>query len=70
MSASAALRDVKSYMEWWGWTDGGSPGSVKKDYDGHVIARHGDAQWIRDVDEACATLRRLHDRILGQAQER
>lgn len=62
----AALDDVKSYMEFWGWTDGGGPGSVKYDYERRVCARYGGAQWIADVERACETLKRLHDRILGQ----
>lgn len=57
-----ALADVKSYMEFWGWSNGGGPGSVKRDADSKVIAQHGDAQWIADVDEACNTLDRLHAR--------
>jgi hypothetical protein len=47
------LKEVKSWMNWWGWTDGGAPGSVKKDADGKVVAHHGDATWIDDVQEAC-----------------
>ncbi len=57
-----ALDDVKSYMEFWGWSNGGEPGSVKRDADGQVIARHGGAQWIADVERACATLERLASR--------
>lgn len=54
-----ALKDVKSYMGFWGWTDGGAPGSVKLDADGCEVARHGDAEWIDDVQEACDTLGRI-----------
>jgi hypothetical protein len=57
------LSEVKSYMEWWGWTHGGEPGSVKRDASGEVTARHGDAQWIADVEKACATLERLRERL-------
>lgn len=53
------LREVKSWMNWWGWTDGGNPGSVKKDADGKIIAHHGDMTWIDDVQEACDTIERL-----------
>ena len=56
------LREVKSYMNFWGWTDQGNPGSVKKDVDGKVIAHHGDATWISDVDRACDIIKRLADR--------
>ena len=55
----STLRDVKSYMEFWGWTSGGAPGSVKQDAGGGVIARHGDAAWIEDVQKACDTLDRI-----------
>lgn len=57
----SALDEVKSYMEWYGWKNGGNPGSVKM-VEGKVVATHGDATWIEDVDKACQTLQRLHDR--------
>lgn len=63
-----ALNDVKGYMEFWGWSDGGGPGSVKRDDGGRMIAKHGDAQWQTDVEMACATLMRLQDRILSAGQ--
>jgi len=62
-----SLDEVKSYMEFWGWKNGGNPGSVKME-DGRVVATHGDATWIADVESACATLKRLHDRALGVEQ--
>lgn len=52
------LREVKSWMQFWGWTNGGNPGSVKKDVDGKTIAVHGDATWIDDVQEACDATQR------------
>ena len=55
------LREVKSYMEFWGWTNGGNPGSVKHDLEKQIIAHHGDATWIADVDKACDTIKRLAD---------
>jgi hypothetical protein len=58
----SSLNDVKSYMEFWGWTNGGSPGSVKYDAEHRVIAQHGDAQWIDDVERACDTAQRIYDR--------
>lgn len=64
----SALDDVKGYMEFWGWTDGGNPGSVKKDEHGNVIARHGDRHWVADVDNACNTLKRIADRALAESQ--
>ena len=57
----SALDDVKSYMDFWGWTDGGNPGSVKYDAERRVIARYGGSQWIADVERACETLKRLAD---------
>jgi hypothetical protein len=59
---STALDLVKSYMSLWGWSDAGNPGSVKRDADNKIIARHGDAVWIADVQLACASLIRLADR--------
>jgi len=58
------LDDVKGYMEFWGWTNGGNPGSVKKDSRGRVIAIHGDPNWAADVENACATLKRIYDTAL------
>lgn len=55
----SALNDVKGYMDFWGWSDGGNPGSKKTDEAGRVIAKHGDATWIADVQKACDTLGRL-----------
>lgn len=53
------LREVKSYMDFWGWTNGGNPGAVKHDLEGHVIASHGDLIWVQDVEKACDTIKRL-----------
>lgn len=56
------LDEVKSYMRWYGWTDGGNPGSVKVNSDtSKIIARYGDETWIADVGRACATLDRVAD---------
>lgn len=56
------LTEVKSYMQWWGWTNGGNPGSVKQDLNGKTIAHHGDMTWIEDVEKACDTIKRITDR--------
>jgi hypothetical protein len=56
-----ALQDVKGWMSWWGWTNDGEPGSVKKDADGNVIGRHGDPLWQRDVEYACYKSQKRHD---------
>lgn len=57
------LREVKSYMEFWGWTNGGGPGAVKFGVMNKIIAHHGDAVWIKDVEEACAVINRLADMV-------
>jgi hypothetical protein len=46
------LDDVKSWMGFMGWSDGGSPGSLKRGTDGNVIASYGGKQWLADVEEA------------------
>jgi hypothetical protein len=53
------LREVKSYMEFWGWTNGGGPNAVKLDEDRRIIAYHGDETWSKDVEEACKVIQRL-----------
>lgn len=64
----SALDDVKGYMEFWGWTNGGSPGSVKRDSRDQIIARHGDAIWAADVENACNTIKRIADRALASQE--
>lgn len=54
----AALEKVKSWMTFFGWTNGGSPGAVKTEYGGTVVARYGDANWIKDAEEASAKVER------------
>jgi hypothetical protein len=56
---STTLDEVRSYMSFWGWSDGGNPGSTKRDAANNVIARHGDDTWMADVELACVTLMRL-----------
>jgi hypothetical protein len=51
--STGILDGVKSWMSFIGWTDGGSPGSVKRDANNKVVAHHGDATWIEDVQD-CA----------------
>jgi len=60
--AKATLRDVKSFMEFWGWTNGGGLNSMKFNDDGRIVGYHGDATWIKDVEEACAMIGRLAER--------
>lgn len=47
------LDEIKRWMKFIGWTDGGNPGSVKKDADGEIVAHHGDATWVEDVQDCC-----------------
>lgn len=47
------LSKVMSWMRFFGWTGDGGPGSVKHNADDHTIARHGDATWVKDVEDAC-----------------
>lgn len=60
------LREVKEYMEFWGWTNGGGPGAVKFGVMNKILAYHGDATWIADVEKASATIGRLADRVKGR----
>lgn len=62
----STLDDVKSYMEFWGWKNGGNPGSVKLDADDKVIAIHGGATWISDVEEACQILKWIAHRAAAR----
>lgn len=65
----SVLKEVKSWMQFWGWTDGGNPHSVKHDADGKVIAKHGDATWIRDVQDACERISRAEIRAELERRE-
>ena len=53
---SEALDLVKCTMALWGWSDGGEPGSVKRDESNEVIALHGDRIWQADVELASVAL--------------
>jgi hypothetical protein len=53
------LDEVRSYMGFLGWSDGGSPGSVKRDANGKVIAHYRDNAWMADIERACVELMRL-----------
>ena len=47
-------------MSFFGWSDGGNPGSVKRDAGGNVIAHYHDGAWIEDIERACAMMCLLH----------
>lgn len=47
-----SVAEVKSWMTFLGWTNGGEPGSRKAATDGVEIARHGDEMWKADVEHA------------------
>jgi len=54
-----ALDDVKSWMRFYGWTNGGGHGAVKLNARSQTIGCHGDAVWIKDVDEAIDAVDRV-----------
>jgi hypothetical protein len=56
---ATTLDEVRSYMGSLGWSDGGNPGSVKRNADNQVIAHYHDDTWIADVERASAELMRL-----------
>lgn len=49
----ARLDRVKSWMGFFGWTNGGGPGSVLRDAAGTFVADYGSQRWKRDVISAC-----------------
>lgn len=53
------LKEVQSWMGFYGWEDGGRPGSTKRDGKGRVVASHGDETWDGDVSDAIVTIERL-----------
>lgn len=53
------LKEVQSWMEFYGWENGGRPGSAKRDAKGRQIASHGDETWNGDVSDAIVTIDRL-----------
>jgi hypothetical protein len=48
----ARLREVKSWMKWWGWSETDGAMLIKRDADNIVIAHRGDAVWEFDLDKA------------------
>jgi hypothetical protein len=66
----ATLREVKSWMSFWGWTNDGGPGAMKFDADNKIIAYHGDAMWVADVEEASAKIDRLAAASRGKGRGR
>lgn len=54
----STVESVKSWMQFWGWDDGGKPGSLKRDIHGAVVARAGDADWEKDLEKAIQYSRR------------
>lgn len=63
-----ALADVKSWMNFFGWNEGGGPGSVKRDANSQVIAHHGDPTWISDVETCIERIER--ERIIAEIERR
>lgn len=62
MAAERSLAAVGDYMEFWGWSDGGKPGSSKTQ-GGKIIARYGDSAWIADIEKATAALQSIAERL-------
>jgi acyl-CoA reductase-like NAD-dependent aldehyde dehydrogenase len=58
----SGVDEVKSWMSFYGWDNGGAPGSVKRDADGQVIARHGYEEWSADVEKAIEAVKRERER--------
>lgn len=46
MTERDCLADVKSWMTFLGWSNGGGPGATKG------ASKHGGAEWIKDTDHA------------------
>lgn len=57
----ASLRDVQSWMHWYGWSNRGGPGAVNT-HKGKIYGYHGDALWEADVQRATEIQDRLDDR--------
>ena len=49
---TTTLDEVRSFMSYLGWSDGGNPGSVKRDAGGNLIAHYHDDAWIELFTEA------------------
>jgi hypothetical protein len=52
------IREVKSWMRFFGWEQGGTPGDVKRSSDGLLLARAGDGTWVRDIEDALDRIER------------
>lgn len=54
------LDEIMRHMAFSGWKGDASRGfSHKEDVNGNVIARHHDARWVADVEEATAHVERI-----------
>lgn len=62
------LDNVKRWMTFYGWKNGGAPGSTKVIHGYSVVAQYGDATWIKDVEEACRQDER--DQIVAEIERR
>jgi hypothetical protein len=62
------LDEVKKWMTFFGWTDGGAPGSVKRDAGGRQVTAHGTSEWIKDMEDACERVERTA--ILAEIERR
>ena len=55
-----ALQQIQSDMAFMGWKGDPATGFThKEDANGNLIAKHHDATWVADVEEATARFERL-----------
>lgn len=63
------LREVQRDMAFMGWKGDPARGFThKEDVNGNIIARHHDATWVADVEEATARTERLQ--IIAEIERR
>lgn len=48
----ASVEAVKTWMAFFGWSNGGAPGAIKTVYGRSIVAYYGDDTWKSDVQEA------------------
>lgn len=56
MSTIETIKAIGELMTDRGWDKNGSAGSVKRDKDGNVVAKHGSPKFFTDFDDARETL--------------
>jgi hypothetical protein len=56
MSVIAAIKAIGDEMTERGWDKNGAAGSVKRNAEGQIVARHGSPEFMRDFDDARDTV--------------